>query len=439
MEINRNNYEVFFIDYLDGNLSPEMVANLLLFLEHNPDLKEEFEGLDDISVTEEEVIPIAIGIDFKESLKKPVRKILITKENYEEYFIASLEGDLPKKEQKELVNFLMKNPELSKEFKLFKHTFLAPETKIQFSNKSSLKKTIVETVGEIGQHNYEEYFIADIEDDLDLNKKHNLTVFLKTNLHLKKEYEIFKSTVLTPDFDIVFDDKRSLKKTALPIFNRKTIYYAVSIAASILIILSIFVLQPQTKISHQTFAERNSNNKNLKLKKVTSEKLPFRNIPETTSTNNYAYQEKSINTKTQKRDTRNLNAVNSIPSNEIIATANSNQNQIDDNRDFYTSIYYEAQAAAYYRNLAQNETVNPQEYSTLAEYGVKKIRSFLKRNNKDYEINDTKFSMWEIADAGLTGFNILSNKNIKLNKDRDEFGKVTSYALAGDSFEFKRK
>ncbi len=47
--------------------------------------------------------------------------------------------------------------------------------------------------------------------------------------------------------------------------------------------------------------------------------------------------------------------------------------------------------------------------------------------------------MWEIADAGLTGFNILSNKNIKLNKDRDEFGKVTSYALAGDSFEFKRK
>ncbi|MCF8298199.1 MAG: hypothetical protein K9J13_11685 [Saprospiraceae bacterium] len=438
MEINRNNYEVFLIDYLDGNLSPEMVAELLLFLESNPDLKEEFEGMEDISVVEEEIIPIAIGIDFKESLKKPVIEKLITKENYEEYFIASLEGDLAKKEQKELVDFLLKNPELSKEFKLFKQTFLVPETEIKFSNKSSIKKIIVEAVDEIGQHNYEEFFIADIEGDLDLNKKHNLKVFLQANPQLKKEYDIFRNTVLTPDFNIVYDDKRSLKKAVLPVFTRKTIYYSVSIAASILILLSIFLSQPKTPISNLSLAERKQNSSYLKFNKSSIEEATD-NVSLNKITNNTAYAENPVKAKSRIRNTQNINEVNSIPSSELLASTSENINQIDDERDFYTSIYYEFLSAEYYRNLAQNDVESKDEHSTLAQYGLKRMRLFLNRNNEDYQIDNTKFSLWEVADAGLIGFNRLSNKNIKLDKETDEYGKVISYAVVGDSFQFKRK
>ena len=46
MKINRNNYEMYFIDYLDGVLSPDLVSELLLFLDENPDLKEELSDLD---------------------------------------------------------------------------------------------------------------------------------------------------------------------------------------------------------------------------------------------------------------------------------------------------------------------------------------------------------------------------------------------------------
>ena len=43
MNIDKNNYEAFFLDYHEGNLSPQEVADLYLFLSQYPELKKEFE------------------------------------------------------------------------------------------------------------------------------------------------------------------------------------------------------------------------------------------------------------------------------------------------------------------------------------------------------------------------------------------------------------
>ena len=42
MKINRNNYEIFFVDYSDGKLSENQIENLMAFISLNPDLEEEF-------------------------------------------------------------------------------------------------------------------------------------------------------------------------------------------------------------------------------------------------------------------------------------------------------------------------------------------------------------------------------------------------------------
>ncbi len=68
MEINKNNYEAFFLDYYDGNLPAEQVAVLLLFVEQHPELKEEFESFENITL---EDLP-SIGFDNKSSLKKEI-------------------------------------------------------------------------------------------------------------------------------------------------------------------------------------------------------------------------------------------------------------------------------------------------------------------------------------------------------------------------------
>ena len=63
--INRSNYEVWFIDYADGKLSHEHVAELLLFLEENPDLKNEFGFFEPVELPVDKV-----EFPFKENLKK---------------------------------------------------------------------------------------------------------------------------------------------------------------------------------------------------------------------------------------------------------------------------------------------------------------------------------------------------------------------------------
>ena len=45
--ITKNNYEAFLLDYVEGNLSPEHTAELMLFFENNPELKED---LDDFAL-----------------------------------------------------------------------------------------------------------------------------------------------------------------------------------------------------------------------------------------------------------------------------------------------------------------------------------------------------------------------------------------------------
>lgn len=48
MNINSHNYEAFFLDYHEGNLSPQQVADLLLFLEQHPGLKQDFDSFENI-------------------------------------------------------------------------------------------------------------------------------------------------------------------------------------------------------------------------------------------------------------------------------------------------------------------------------------------------------------------------------------------------------
>ena len=136
MNINRHNYEAFFIDYYDGNLSAAQKQVLEMFLSDNPDLKEEFEQFESVPVPLHE-----ITFSGKQQLKK--REIVdvegISEENYEEAFIAFYEKDLNDTKQKSLQVFLEANPHLRKEFELHGSLVLAPDA-VTYTGKKELKK-----------------------------------------------------------------------------------------------------------------------------------------------------------------------------------------------------------------------------------------------------------------------------------------------------------
>lgn len=132
MKINRDNYEPFFLDYLEGNLKEEMIDQFLDFLELNPDLKEELQLLDRINLKEEEIV-----FSGKDQLYKSVTDEKAALENK---FVALLEGDLDEDEQKSFGNYLASQPELQKEYLQFTKTRLIPDSEIIYSNKQKLHR-----------------------------------------------------------------------------------------------------------------------------------------------------------------------------------------------------------------------------------------------------------------------------------------------------------
>ncbi|MBL0049047.1 MAG: DegV family protein [Bacteroidetes bacterium] len=136
MKLSRANYETFLVDYLDGKLTPLEVANLLLFLEQNPDIKEEFEGveLSALTVVSSDLFPN------KEALKKKPPVTLINENNASNFLVRKIENDLSQSEIAELDAFLAQNISFRKELGLFEKTILKPDLFLQFSDRDSLKK-----------------------------------------------------------------------------------------------------------------------------------------------------------------------------------------------------------------------------------------------------------------------------------------------------------
>ena len=131
MKISKSNYEAFFLDYHEGNLSDELMKEVQAFVDSNPDLKEEFESFEVISLTEKPVV-----FSGKEKLKRNA----INEFNYKTWFVAYEENDLNVEDRKQVEQFLAANPGYKSEFEILKQTKIFPDYTIRFGNKSSLKK-----------------------------------------------------------------------------------------------------------------------------------------------------------------------------------------------------------------------------------------------------------------------------------------------------------
>lgn len=124
--IDRHNYEAFLLDYLEQNLSPNMVAELMVFLEQHPDLKQELDELQAFEVLE----PTSLPFDNKSTLKKDALDNLM---------IAEIEGINTPQESKTLKQILKADKIAKNDFRLFKQTKLKSK-KVIFKDKPSLKK-----------------------------------------------------------------------------------------------------------------------------------------------------------------------------------------------------------------------------------------------------------------------------------------------------------
>jgi hypothetical protein len=131
MNINRQNYEEYFLLYVDGELSAEQRASVELFVKENTDLENELKGLLHTKLPDEDLLMIDKTALFK------TEDAFIDHKNYEELFLLYVHNELSNIEKNKVEDFVIQYPKLQDEFALLKRSKLEAET-VTFPYKKSL-------------------------------------------------------------------------------------------------------------------------------------------------------------------------------------------------------------------------------------------------------------------------------------------------------------
>jgi hypothetical protein len=136
MDINRDNYEEYFLLYADNELTDSEKAAVLMFLKENKDLEAEFRLIHHTISKPDRGISLAD----KSFLLKGKDAPLISEKNYEEIFVLYHDNELTPQQRKETEEFLARHMSLQQEFDLIGLARLVPEEAVLFPGKKALYK-----------------------------------------------------------------------------------------------------------------------------------------------------------------------------------------------------------------------------------------------------------------------------------------------------------
>jgi hypothetical protein len=402
MKIDRNNYEIYFLDYLEGRLTAEQTAGLLLFVEENPDLKALIEG--------------------------------------EEW--NSLVAD-------KTINFLPKSA-------LKRESIRLGESGLS-DNASLLAKTAISTPG-INSRNYEEFMVRYHENDLNDFEKAALADFLKDNPIFIREFEMFGNTLLKADIGITYLHKSGLKRNILPRFGAKRVLAMIAVAASVLFFSTLFlryINQPiPGKIDKQIVLNVNRSNdvkkvlttkgnfaesKPIEINRAKSTKQLANTVILKTNTFDRTSVElkgiepsiKHLKTKTTERITvKALTSLNIRQSTLLTTTRISVPRTMERRTDFdgiTSTAYYDPDPDALPLST-DGKTIPGRLGYTLAR-GISQTAGAIVREPELGRVLTGNFSLSAIADLGLAGFNLITDSKLSISRDYNSNGHLQGFYL----------
>jgi hypothetical protein len=438
MEINKNNYEAFFLDYHEGNLSAEEVAALLLFVEQHPELKEEFESFENITLDDLSSVEFA----GKGLLKKG-----ISDANKDDYFIGSIENTLNDAEKAFLLSFISQQPGAALELDLYRKTISVADNSIAFKNKPALKR-----VAATGLTEQEHLLVSSTENILSAENKYAFEALLTTEPALQQQFKLYQQTRLVPDATIVFDNKQNLKKKSS---NVIPLYYYVAAAASVILLTGIFFLfksitsiEPVEMEATNTLSKKTTNVPPAQSLVFTSSET-VASIPSKTT-------EKSKHGESYviKRENGNAASValSAAGNQAIVNFAKQDSSLLDKQKNESPVLNPETSV----QELAvgkikqpttitslQEPVIKVPQYASLRELAAEKIKEKLldentiaiqKKNGQAKKING-----WDIAQIVTKGISKLSGRQIELKPNYSENGNITSYAFSAGEFKISKK
>lgn len=136
MTINRNNFEAYLLDYLEGNLDPLLTADLMVFLAENPEFENYIPDYDTrISLSDTQ------SYHHKGKLIRDFTDLPeVTAGNFDEFCIAACEGLLVESDLTRLSDYIGLHPEKQRDLDLYRKITLQPDLTVRYPGKNELKK-----------------------------------------------------------------------------------------------------------------------------------------------------------------------------------------------------------------------------------------------------------------------------------------------------------
>lgn len=135
--ITLDNYEEFYLDYLEGNLSGELLLAFEAFLAANPDLRIDESPLPVIEADEAAFDPIR-----KLAMKQGINMNDLNSATLEFFLIARQEKQLNAEQEAQLNHWLEANAHYQQDARLYALATLTPNHTEVFTAKESLKKPV---------------------------------------------------------------------------------------------------------------------------------------------------------------------------------------------------------------------------------------------------------------------------------------------------------
>ncbi len=364
--------------------------------------------------------------------------MLINRDNYEAYLLDLLEGELSPDQEKVLRQFLVLNPDLDPGPGILDITLTPAETEFRFKDK--LRKGPV--ARKINENNYEQFCIARLEGDLDTSAEKELTEFLSGNPICAAESRLFELVSLKPDKSVKFPGKdvvrkkKSGKTILFGAFERKSLYQAVSVAATVVILMggTFFIVE-------------NRQDRSVSVP-LSQEIFILESQGETLAGDTGA---------SQVLNTGSLIATpvvyNEIRYSKLIQDITTKGEEVKIERDPLLSYISPSHLAVPLR-----------VETTQAGHGIKPLRLTFRhskpeseyqneRTGRGYLINGVtgfiaktldgnnerdRLTLWDLADAGLRGINTIAGTDIILEREYDQDGDLVSMVFSSGILEFQR-
>lgn len=437
MQINHNNYEAFLLDYIEGNLSAEMTAELMLFLQQNPEIESGIEDFKIISLEKEEA-----KFDAKRDLKR--KEFVVNDDVIEGLIISCINGDLSKAEEKKLMEIVNGNPDYSKLFSQYKRT------KLEIGDEKLSDKVLLKGNLPVTKENAEYFIIAEMEGVITSEEKKSLDKF-RTEFPGVKELSLaYSETKLDSSEKIIFENKSSLKKKEGVVVSMWMRYASVAVAACLILYFSFFNGTDETKQINSLAETKDSVekgtdepkenllanvNEKLIIEELNSKILRYALLPHVTPTNKIP-NDKKMDSPLLVKDDKKENSP--LPKEPVL----DNMAQEEDKNEFKREdnpVMYAREEIKEVKNvdeyaLANNvnknlSSINEDDFITPGQY----VRNWAKKTFFTEEAEKNQNETTTLADNSLR----LKGTNAVIQNS--EKGEYKEYGFSIGKFGFKRK